>query len=307
MKAIIFPGQGAQYTGMGKSLYDNFSQAKNIFSRIDQATGMPITQKCFSAGEDELKETSLSQLVIMAVSLAAFESVRDKIRDVKYLCGLSLGEYSCLYAAGVLSLEDTALLLKERAAAMSEAAKINPATMMAVIGLERKALEEKGKALGFYLSNINSNQQVVISLKKDIKDKVQGELEAAGAKVIELSVSGGFHSPFMQPAKERLVKMINSLNFSDAKVPIVSNFTAKAHTKKEEIKANLAEQLVSPVLLCDCVNLLSAKGVTTMYEVGPGKVLKGLIRKINSGLTVINIEKKEDIDALAQKEESHAV
>ena len=298
MKAIIFPGQGAQYTGMGKNLFDNFPQAKDVFFRIDDAAGMHIAQKCFSGSEDELKETSLSQVAIFAVSMAAFEVLKTKNINFDYLCGLSLGEYGCLYAAQVLSLEDTALLLKERAAAMNDAAKMNPATMLAVMGIERKTLEEKSKTLGFYLANINSNQQIVISLAKSIKDKVQAELEGAGAKVIELQVSGGFHSPFMQPAKERLVKMINGLDFHDAKIPIVSNFTACAHTKKEEIKTNLAQQLVSPVLWCDCINFMAAKGVRELYEVGPGKVLKGLIRKINPELKVTNIEKKEDLDTL---------
>jgi [acyl-carrier-protein] S-malonyltransferase len=295
MNAIIFPGQGSQYTGMGKGLYDNFSVCRDVFNRIDRAVGFNLAHKCFIGSEEELKDTSVQQLAIMAVSLAAYEAARPNLSDVKYFCGLSLGEYSCLYAAGVLTLEDTAILLKERAAAMAAAAAQNPATMMAVIGLDRAVLLEKSKQYGFYLSNINSNQQVVISLKKEIKDSVQNILEASGAKVIELQVSGGFHSPFMQPAKDRLVKMLNSLNFQDAKTPIVSNVTARPHTKASEIRDNLATQLIAPVLLCDCVNFIASEGIKDFYEVGPGKVLKGLIRKINSEIKVTNIEKHEDI------------
>ena len=298
MKAVIFPGQGAQYTGMGKGFYDNFPQAKDIFCRIDDALGYKLSEKCFSGSADELKDTALQQLAILAVSVVAYEVFKTKRISVDYCAGLSLGEYSCLYAAEVVRLEDLVLLVKERAQAMQKAARMNSSTMFAVIGADRKSLEEKNEKEGFYIANINSPQQTVVSLSVDDKEKVKQLMESLAPRVVELEVSGGFHSPFMQPAKEHLQQVIDNLEFNDAKIPIVSNVTAKAHTAAGEIKDNLVEQLVSSVLWNDCVEFMAGQGVTDFYELGPSRVLRGLMRKINSSLKVTNVEKKEDIDNL---------
>jgi len=298
MQAVIFPGQGAQYVGMGKSLCENFSQAKSIFSSIDKILGFSLSKKCFQGQESELKETSTQQLAILAVSLAAFEVFKQKESKVDYLSGLSLGEYSCLYAAGVLSLEDLVILVRERAGAMHSSAIANPSTMFAVIGLERETAEDIARKENFYIANINSPQQIVVSLEKSRKDEISKVLEATGARVIELVVSGGFHSPFMNSAKERLASVVSEMKFSDAKVPIVSNFTAKDHTNAEEIKKNLLEQLTSPVLWNDCIGFMVKAGVDLFFEVGPSKVLRGLIRKIDRQVKVVNVEKKEDFDVL---------
>jgi len=298
MKAVIFPGQGAQYVGMGKSLYENFPQAKSIFSSIDKILGFSLSQKCFQGQESELKETSTQQLAILAVSLAAFEVFKEKESEIDYLSGLSLGEYSCLYAAGVLNLEDLVVLVGERARAMQASAIANPSTMFAVIGLERKTLEDLAKKENFYIANINTAQQTVVSLEKSRKADIFKALEAAGARVIELVVSGGFHSPFMNSAKEHLASVIETMKFSDARLPIVSNFTARAHTNAEEIKKNLLEQLTSSVLWNDCVGFMIKAGVDLFFEVGPSKVLRGLIRKIDRQVKVINIGEKEDFGVL---------
>lgn len=298
MKAVIFPGQGAQYVGMGKSLHDNFSQAKSIFSSIDSVLGFSLSEKCFQGEESELKDTSIQQLAILAVSLAAFEVFKEKSPKIDYLSGLSLGEYSCLYAAEVLSLEDLVVLVRERAQAMQEAAAAVPSAMLAVIGFERDRLEKIAEKEKFYIANINSPQQIVVSLDRSKKEDVLKALEATGARAVELAVSGGFHSPFMLAAKERLAAVVDKMKFSDAKMPIVSNFTASGHTKSGEIKRNLLEQLISPVLWCDCVGFMVNAGVNEFFEVGPSKVLRGLMRKINRQAKVVNIEKKEDIEAL---------
>ena len=299
MHSIIFPGQGAQYVGMGKSLYDNFDQARDIFLTADKILGFELSKKCFESAEDELKDTSLQQLAILAVSLAAYQAFKEKNIKVNYLSGLSLGEYSCLHAAGSLSLEDLFVLVRERAKSMQEAARNNPSTMFAVMGAQKDALEELAKDKSFYIANINSPKQIVISLAKDNRQAVKQVLESKGLKVIELAVSGGFHSPFMESAKSHLGSVMEKMNFSNAKIPIVSNFTANAHTDKEQIKHNLLEQLTSPVLWKGCIEFMMGKGVDSFFEIGPSKVLKGLMRKINPQVKVVNIERKEDLEGIS--------
>jgi len=296
MNAIIFPGQGAQYPGMGNDLYDAYPQARAIFSRMEGVLGFSLSAKCFKGTRDELKDTSLAQLAIMAASLAGFEVLKSKGFKADYLAGLSLGEYSCLYPAGVLSLEDLTRLVRERGRAMQEAALNSNSTMLAVLGLEKEQLEPLAVKCGFYIANLNAPGQVVISLAKTDVGAVRATLEALPAKVISLEVSGGFHSPFVAPAKKRLEKIIDSLVFKGAAIPVVSNFTGQAHTMAGEIKVNLLEQLTSPVRWVDCVRFMVAQGVSEFYEVGPSKVLKGLLRKIDPRLKVVNIEKKEDLD-----------
>ena len=299
MKAVIFPGQGSQYVGMGKSLNEYSSCAKSIFSSIDSILGFSLSEKCFQGQESELKETSTQQLAILAVSLAAFEVFKEKEIKIDYLSGLSLGEYSCLYAAEVINLSDLVNLVDQRAKAMNKAALANPSTMFAVIGLDREKLKDIAKKENFYIANINSPGQIIVSLAKDRRDDIFTILEATGARVIELAVSGGFHSPFMNLAKEHLATVVEEMNFSDASIPIVSNFTAKAHTKAEEIKSNLLEQLTSSVLWNDCVNYMMRAGVDSFFEVGPSKVLRGLIRKIDRQAKVINIGEKQDLESLS--------
>jgi [acyl-carrier-protein] S-malonyltransferase len=299
MDAVIFPGQGAQYVGMGKSLFDSCLEAQEVFSRVDALLGFSLSQKCFAGPENELKDTSLQQLAILASSIAAYEVFRKVSPPIAYFSGLSLGEYTCLYAAGVLSLDDTFTLVKERAWAMQQAALVNPSTMCAVIGVEKEKLGGFAESCGFYLANFNAPGQVVISLRKEAFAGIKAFLEQEGARVVELPVSGGFHSILMEPAKAHLRGVIANLSFHDAAVPVVSNVTAKAHTCREEIIHNLLEQLISPVRWEECVRGMVRLGVERFFEVGPSKILRGLIRKISPETRVVNIEKAGDLSALA--------
>ncbi|MCF7873879.1 MAG: ACP S-malonyltransferase [Candidatus Omnitrophica bacterium] len=297
-KAIIFPGQGAQYPQMGLSLYKNFPEAKKVFDLVDQVSEIKVSQAIFNEDSSKLKDTSIQQLAILAVSLAAYKQAKSSLDNIEFVSGLSLGEYSCLYAGGVLSLEDVIILVKTRAQAMQRAATKNPSSMLAIIGTEPKDLEPESRSLKFYIANINAPSQVVISVSNQDKENIKSNLEKKGLRVIELSVSGGFHSPFMESARDELREVVNQLQFSDAKIPIVSNVTATEHIKSEQIKENLIKQLVNPVLWMDSVKYLSEKNVNCFYEVGPGKILKGILRKIDRDLKVVNIEKKEDLDKL---------
>jgi len=298
MNAIIFPGQGTQFQGMGKTLYDSFSVSRKVFDTMDEVLGYKLSEKCFSGSDVELKDTALQQLAILAVSLAGYEAVKDKLADIKYLSGLSLGEYSCLYAGGVLSLSDLTILVRERGEAMQKAALELSSGMVALIGADINDVKSAGKEFNFYLSNFNSPQQIVISTFKDNMDKVVEYFSSKNIKAIKLEVSGGFHSPFMEPARMRLSDIVGAMNFNDSQIPIISNYTACAHTDKDDIKHNLVNQLVSPVLWNDCVLKLAEYGVTSAYEIGPGKVLKGLIRKINRDINVINVQTDEDVNSL---------
>jgi [acyl-carrier-protein] S-malonyltransferase len=294
MKAVIFPGQGAQYVGMGRDLYDNYSEAKDIFLKVDGILDFELSQKCFFGPSEELRETYIQQLAILSVSLATFEVFKRKDIKIDYLSGLSLGEYSCLYVGEVLSLPDVVNLVKERGLAMQKASITHPSTMLAVIGVERDTLKSISGKEGFYIANFNSPNQTVISLRKEDKERVKEVLESEGAKVVELDVSGGFHSPFMEEAREQLSKVTESLEFKDAKIPIVSNVTALPHIDREEIRKNLIQQLTSPVLWEDSIKHMVDKGVDTFFEIGPSAILKGLIKKIVKDVKVINIERGVD-------------
>jgi [acyl-carrier-protein] S-malonyltransferase len=295
MKAIIFPGQGAQYIGMGKSLYDNSNQAKEIFDKIDSILGFSLSKKCFEGSAEELKETSLQQLSILTVSLSAYQAFKEKNVKIDYFAGLSLGEYTCLYASEVLSLPDLVKLVKERALAMQEASRINPSCMLAIIGAEKEIIERFSKEKKIYLANFNSPKQIVISLKEEDKEDIKKFFEEKNIRAIELEVSGGFHSPFMEPAKLRLEKILNEMVFKEAKIPIVSNVDALPYIEGEKIRNNLLNQLTSPVLWWQSVEFMIKKGVDVFFEIGPSKILRGLMRKINPSVKVINIEKYEDL------------
>jgi [acyl-carrier-protein] S-malonyltransferase len=283
--AYIFPGQGSQFPGMGKNLYENNPAAKELFEKANDILGFRITDLLFAGSEEDLKQTKVTQPAVFLHSVIAYKTIEDAKPDM--VAGHSLGEFSALVANNVLSFEDALKLVSIRAQAMQKACEINPSTMAAVLALaDDKVVEicaavqaETGEVV--VAANFNCPGQLVISGSiKGIEDAC-ARMKAAGAKrALVLPVGGAFHSPLMAPAKEELAAAIQSTNFGEATCPVYQNVVAKAVTYPEEIKQNLINQLTGAVRWTQSVQAMVADGATHFTEVGPGKVLQGLASKI---------------------------
>ena len=299
----IFPGQGSQYVGMGKDLYDNSREAKGIFDQAEGILpGLNFKKLCFEGPIEKLTETANSQVAILVNSIAALEALKAGHRAegieqmVKVCAGLSLGEYSALAASGALEFQDAVRLVRRRGELMEEAAKNNPGTMASILGMSAEDLKDVCMEAGAEIANFNSPGQIVISGKIESVKKAMVLAEEKGAKkAILLNVSGPFHSSFMKEAALEFKKELDKTKFSSPKVPIISNVTADYEKSPVDIKENLVKQLCSPVRWEESITRISQDGCGTFLEIGPGKVLKGLLRRINSELTVCNIETIEDI------------
>lgn len=286
MKAYIFPGQGSQFVGMGKDLYEQDSKAKELFEKANDILGFNITNIMFEGSDEDLKQTKVTQPAVFlhsVISALCSGIVPDMV------AGHSLGEFSALVVSGALSFEDGLKLVSTRAHAMQKACEATPSTMAAILALSDEKVEEACKEISkpgdvVIPANFNCPGQVVISGNIDAVNKACEELKAAGAKrALVLKVSGAFHSPLMQPAKEELQQTIESVEFKTPECPIYQNVDAKAHTIPEEIKGNLIAQLTSPVRWTQEVQQMVADGATEFIECGPGKVLQGLVGKICKG------------------------
>ncbi len=305
MVAFIFPGQGSQYIGMGRDLYAAYPSSKEVFDKADKILGFSISRICFEGPMDVLTQTQNCQPAIFTVSVASLEAFKSRTTlrlrsgQAKYTAGLSLGEYSALVASGALSFEDGLRLVQKRAELMEAATKKYPGKMSAVLGLGREELQGICLAAGAEIANLNCPAQVVITGRIEAIEKAKQLAQEKGAKrVIDLEVSGAFHSSLMKEAAQELNQQLKDYSILDAVVPVISNVTARAQEKSPEIRENMVKQVYSPVLWEDSVRYMAANGVKTFYEIGPGNILKGLIRKIDPSLEVINIGKAEDITNL---------
>jgi [acyl-carrier-protein] S-malonyltransferase len=296
----IFPGQGSQYVGMGKDLYDNSPEAKNIFDQAEKILPeLNLKKLCFEGPIEELTQTANSQVAILVTSIAALRALEtsETFSVQPVICaGLSLGEYSALVASNVLEFQDAVRLVRKRGELMEQAAKNNPGVMASILGFSASELKEVCRETGAEIANLNSPGQIVISGKKeDVKKAMALATEKGAKKAILLNVSGPFHSSLMKEAAGEFKKELDKTKFSDPKAPIISNVTADFEKGVEEIKENLVKQLYSPVRWEESIIKISQKGCNTFFEIGPGKVLKGLLRRINPGLKIYNIETTEDI------------
>jgi len=301
--ALVFPGQGAQKVGMGKEFYEASPQAKKLFDEAERILNNDLVDVIFNGPSEKLTSTAYCQPAIFTFSMAALKAFQAhpkfKNISVKFTAGLSLGEYSALMASHALSFQDTLKLVETRSRLMEEATQLAKGTMAAIIGFEKEKLLGICRVTGAEVANFNSPQQIVITGDTEKVAEACVAIRAAGAKsVIPLDVSGAFHSSLMKPAADRFKDALKSVRISKAVIPVISNVDGKPEVEPEHIRSNLAKQITSSVQWVDTVNIIASQGVQTFIEVGPGKVLTGLIKRINANVGLYNIEKPEDIEKL---------
>jgi [acyl-carrier-protein] S-malonyltransferase len=295
--AFLFTGQGAQYTGMGRDLYESFPESRAVFDKADKVLGFSISNLCFEGPQERLKSTIISQPAILTASLAAYEAFKSRIdKRASFLAGLSLGEYTALIVAGSLTFEDGLRLVRKRAEIMEEASFRRPGKMAVVLDLSMDSVKDICLKNGAEIANINAPGQIVISGKAEAVEKAKGLcLKAAAKRVIDLEVSGAFHSSLMFEASGELKKELQNTSISAPSMPVISNYTALPEYRPVQIEENLIFQIYKPVRWEESMRFILTQGINNFVEFGPGKVLKGLMRRIDASAQVVNIEKKEDI------------
>lgn len=301
--AFIFPGQGSQSVGMGKDLYENFEVAKAVFDKADEILNKSISTICFEGPDEDLKQTINTQPAILTTSIAALEALKSALKiQSSYVAGHSLGEYGALYESGVLTLENALKLISKRAELMSVS---QGGTMAAVLGCEGSKITdclEEASSVGYVsVANYNSPDQVVITGEEDAVKKASELLSAAGAKrVIPLAVSGAFHSELMKNASKHFAQYLEEFSLNDAKIPVITNVDAEITTKSSDFKLKMPQQIHSSVYWTQTIEKMIDNGVNTFIEIGPGKVLAGLNKKINAEVKTYNVFDKASLEACVE-------
>jgi [acyl-carrier-protein] S-malonyltransferase len=302
--AYVFPGQGSQWVGMGLDLYQNYDAARAVFEQADKALGFSLSRLCFEGPEEELVRTVNAQPAIVTVSFACLEASRSLdagLPPAAFVAGHSLGEYTALAAAGVLDFATTVYLARERGRLMHQAGQLTPGGMAAIIGLDEAPLAEVCQQSGTRIANINCPGQIVISgAKGNLAQAIETVKEKGAHRAIPLQVSGAFHTPLMQPAVDGMAKIIAALDFKAPSVPIIGNTTAQPLTTALAVKEELLAQLCNCVQWQRSVEYMVNDGVSVFIEIGPGRVLAGLIKRIDRGVKIINIGDAEAVRNIAQ-------
>jgi len=305
-KAILFPGQGAQKVGMGKDFYDAAPAAREIYERANAVLDIDIAKICFDGPDDELNDTAVCQAAVLVTSIAALEALKVKCGGgaaaADMAAGLSLGEYTALTYAGAIEFEDAVRLVRQRGTFMKQAGEVNPGTMLCLIGMSREdvaeAIASAGEDKGVLVAaNFNSPGQIVLSGTRDAIDAAaQAATERNAKRVIPLTVSGAFHSPLMEPAAEKLKAELAAIEIKSPAVPVVSNVAAKYVGAADEIRDLLVRQLTSSVMWEDSMRFMISEGMTEALEVGPGRVLSGLLAKTDRSVSARNVAALTDLE-----------
>lgn len=310
--ACVFPGQGSQYPGMGKDLAENFSASRQVFEEVDDALGFSLSRLCFEGPAEDLQLTENTQPAILSVSVAAYRALEaNGLPEPAFVAGHSLGEYSGLVAAGVLTLSDAVKTVRARGRYMQEAVPVGVGGMAAVMGAELSHIEKVCKEVSgeevCSPANINAPNQVVIAGHATAIDRAVEALKEVGAKrVVKLNVSAPFHCALMKPAQDRLAKDLELLSFGDAKTPVVTNVDAAVTTDPAVLRDSLIRQVSSPVRWFQSMRFLIDEGIQTFAEVGPGKVLSGLMRQISRDVNCFNVEDAASLRAAVEKASAHS-
>ena len=299
--AILFPGQGAQAVGMGRDLAEAAPVCREVFDRAGAILGRDLAAICFEGPQEELTRSLNAQPAIFAVSVAAYRLLMERKPGLKFkfTAGLSSGEWTALHVAGVLSFEDTLRVLDARGRFMQEACEASPGAMVSIIGLDAESLSRICEASGAVMANLNSREQTVLSGSREAVEAAAKLASEAGAKrAIPLPVAGAFHSPLMRPAADRMRDFLEEIQFSAPSLPVVANVTGRPHGDPESIRAAMVEQIVGSVHWYEGIEYMQGEGVAAYLECGPGKVLTGLVKRIDKGATPYNIHDSSSLEAV---------